>query len=77
MNDQIQLDNCTCQYCVQKRRIAELEAENAKLKADLNVDVLAVHSGRTTTREWTSVGAWLYPGDKIVLSYRIDAAKGE
>jgi hypothetical protein len=30
-------------------------------------EVLVEHSGKAWHREWVSVGAWLYPGDRVEL----------
>lgn len=39
----------------------------AGARAERDEDTLAKHSGNSTNREWHSVGAWLHPGDEIVM----------
>ena len=43
------------------------EVERLTRKLDEVDSVLAAHSGIGSAREWHEGGAWLYPGDKIVV----------
>lgn len=41
------------------------------------IDVLASHSGKSDRREWHTVGAWLQPGERIVIVRADDDALDE
>lgn len=57
------------------REIERLRAEVERLtkERDEVSSVLAAHSGKGSAREWHQGGAWLYPGDKIVVVVVEDA----
>ena len=46
---------------------AETMAQEAAQEALQGADVLAEYSGQGEARQWASTGAWLYPGERIVV----------
>lgn len=57
-----------------RREVEELRAENERLLAEIaaeeqRFDVLALNRRTDGKREWHPAGAWLYPGDAIVVVY--------
>ena len=47
------------------QKLKGLKLQSIYIKEDL--DVLAEYTGDGKVRQWASVGAWLYPGDKIAI----------
>lgn len=47
------------------QKLKGLKLQSIYVKDDL--DVLAEYTGDGKVRQWASVGAWLYPGDKIAV----------
>ncbi len=45
------------------------------MKLTIVADSLASHSGKSDRREWHTVGAWLHPGERIVIVRADDAAR--
>ena len=45
------------------------------MNSTIVADSLASHSGKSDRREWHTVGAWLHPGERIVIVGADDAAR--
>lgn len=47
------------------------------MNSTIVADSLASHSGKSNRREWHTVGAWLHPGERIVIVREDDDALAE